>query len=260
MMVQVIAPRIDSLVSRWEGDDLDDHNARPGSPLAGDDRWTKPYHCSHAAWLSLAHALDNLAAIRSAIVTQAGDDVQVVTRPYAVYPLIRAAVENACASLWLLGPDSRSGRVTRRLRQVVTDAGNRDRAIREADPNATAILADQEDRVRQVAEKFELDSVTCTRPVRYREIVREAHTVINMDPGNGEAIWRLLSGLTHGDSWASHTMTDRDEVMVTADDDVFTVRATSSVTNVVNFVGIATNLTTKSMALFDQRRTPLFND
>ena len=257
-MVTVLAPRIDGLLVRWEGDGTDDHSALPGSPLTGDDRWTRPNHVSHAAWLSIGHALDNLGAIRSLMVVKTGDEVQVVTRPYAVYPLIRAAMENACAALWLLGPLDRPGRVTRRTRMVVTDADNRDQAMRKADPSTSPILDKQKARARQLAEKHGLDPVECVRPVRYREIVRGAHGVIGLDPGNGEAIWRLLSGLTHGDSWASHTVTDRDEVKLTDDEDVFTIRATSSVTNVVNFVGIATSLTSKALSLFDDRRRPLF--
>jgi hypothetical protein len=150
--------------------------------------------------------------------------------------------------------------VTRRLRQVVTDADNRDKAIREADHGTPPILARQVAWASQVAEKHNLDPDACTKAVRYREIVRGAHGAIGLDEGPGEAIWRVLSGLTHGDTWASHTMTDRDDVVVSsADGDVFTVRTTSSATNVVNFVGIATSLATHAIRLFDKRRTPPFH-
>jgi hypothetical protein len=89
--VDALAPRIDALQRRWEGPYQD---VERGSSLAGDDAHSKPFHVSHAAWLAIAHAIDNLYALRVLTVQGEGNDFGVTTRPYAAYPLLRAAVES----------------------------------------------------------------------------------------------------------------------------------------------------------------------
>lgn len=54
----------------------------------------------------------------------------VVTHPYAQYPLLRAALENSSAAVWLLSPSPRDERLTRRFRLLYEDARNRDAATR----------------------------------------------------------------------------------------------------------------------------------
>ena len=213
-----IAPRIDELQTRWEGPD---HSAEPGSPLAGDDRHSRPYHVSHAAWLSIGHAIDNLVALRSLTVSNEGNEITLFTRAFAAYPLVRAALENASVSLWLIGPKSRDERLTRRFRKVLTDAANRDSAVALAKPDAELIRDRQTAEISQLALARGLDAEACEKRVFFGEVVRGGHAVMGLDEETGEAVWRILSALTHGDSWASHLITDRDEVQVHADGDVF---------------------------------------
>src|SRR5882672_614915 len=43
---------------------------------------------------------------------------------YAPFSLVRAALENACAAVWMLQPPRRADRLARRLRFAVTDIRN----------------------------------------------------------------------------------------------------------------------------------------
>jgi hypothetical protein len=99
-----------------------------------------------------------------------------------------------------------------------------------------------------------LNFAACERRVGFDEIVRGAGTQLASRPEVHLATWRILSGLTHGDLWASISLTDRDEVTLRADDGVYTVRTSSSVSNVANLTAIAVTTAEKALNLFDRRR------
>lgn len=88
----------------------------PRSPLRGDDDRAHPYEVSHAAWHSLSHAVDHLSCLRALL-----GDAKVV-HMYAPFSLVRSALENACAAVWMLQPPRRADRLVRRLRFAVTDS------------------------------------------------------------------------------------------------------------------------------------------
>jgi hypothetical protein len=88
-----------------------------GSPLKADNNRTAPYQLGHAAWHAISHAVDHLHCLHALIT-----DAQLLNM-YAPYTLVRAALENASAAVWLLAPASRSDRITRRLRLAALDAG-----------------------------------------------------------------------------------------------------------------------------------------
>jgi putative heme iron utilization protein len=76
--VTEIAPRIDAFQQRWDGPD---HTAEPGSSFAGDDAHSKLYPASHAAWLSIGHAIDDLYALRTLTVHGEGHEFNVSRGP-----------------------------------------------------------------------------------------------------------------------------------------------------------------------------------
>lgn len=112
---------VDSWVNRIDPG-ANRQSAVPGSPLRADDDRTHPYELSHGAWHSLSHAVDHLHCLRSLV-----RDARVI-HMYAPYSLIRAALENACAAVWMLSPSNRSERVTRRLRLAAVDIRNGEQA------------------------------------------------------------------------------------------------------------------------------------
>src|SRR4051812_2912986 len=90
--------------------DADHHRPASGSPLSADDERTHPFQTSHAAWHALSHAADPLHCLRAVLRDAAAIHM------YAPYALVRAALENASAAVWMLHPRGRIERVTRRLR------------------------------------------------------------------------------------------------------------------------------------------------
>jgi hypothetical protein len=68
----------------------------PGSALRGDDLRTHPYELSHAAWHSLSHAVDHLNCLQT-LLKDAG-----LIHIFAPYSLVRSALENASAAVWML--------------------------------------------------------------------------------------------------------------------------------------------------------------
>lgn len=70
----------------------------PGSSLRGDDDQVFPYSLSHAVWDALDHAVDHLTCLQALL-----RDARVIHR-FAPYALVRGALENACAAVWMLEP------------------------------------------------------------------------------------------------------------------------------------------------------------
>lgn len=208
------------------------------------------------AWYAIVHATDNLQALRALTVRGEAPKLQVMTYPYAAYPLLRAAIENASAAVWFLAPASRDTRLTRRFRHLLQDSRMGD--------DAAALLGHEaksyEKRLNRVTELIgKRPSMTlseCKKGAAYRFIVREAAKGSGTDQDTAEVMWRLLSGLTHGDTWAGLTATDRDQVAVSEDGTVVTFQTTSSLANIANMTGYAVALTESALRVYDLRRTP----
>jgi hypothetical protein len=249
-LATVLAPRIDALMA---GASAGDSHVEPGSALAGDDRLTSPYELSHAAWRAICQAVDNLHALRSITVVGDHEHVNVNTHPYAAYPLIRAALENASQAAWLVGPSNRNVRLTRRFRLLLTDATNLDKVAGLTRVGSNDERGTRWERVRPTAEARELDLAECQRHVGNAAFVRGAAEVVGGEPDQAEALWRALSGLSHGDQWAS-MLTDRSRVGVSADGKVGTYRTTSSFSTVANLLGVAISTTEAAVRLFDRAR------
>ena len=252
-LVHDLAPRVDRLHKRTETQE--GSAVAPRSPLAGDDNAARPFQVSHVAWHAIIHAADNLHALRILTVRETGPNLlTVVTHPYAAYPLLRAALENASTALWVLTPGNRDTRLTRRFRLLLTDAQNGDTQAALLGHEATT-YAKRLVRLEPVlAARPGIPLGACTNRAGFRPIVRGAAAGFDFEPDAAEAVWRLLSGLTHGDTWASITATDRDEVAV-SQDGVVTMHTTSSLANIANMTAIALTFTEAALHYFDLRRT-----
>lgn len=250
-----LAPRIGALIERQESSERTPDDR---SSLAADDRYTKPFQSSHAVWLALTHAVDNLHALRTLTVRGDLPNLVVHTHPYAAYPLIRAAYENASQAMWLLTPANRNDRLTRRFRLLLTDGKHRDQMGGLTGLSTTA-HAERLARIDPVIVARKLDRVECLRTVGNRAFVRGAATATGGDPDYAEAVWSALSGLSHGDMWASMSSTDR-EVVAVSDDGTATARITSSIRNVERLTSVALNGTEAALRVYDKRSNQLAVD
>jgi hypothetical protein len=189
-------------------------------------------------------------------LTVRGEDphFSVYTHPYAAYPSVRAAIEHACQAAWLVGPSNRNLRLTRRFRLLLTDAYSLDQVAALTPHGSGGVRATRLKWVEAIAKSRPLDMTECKSRVGYRTIIREAAEHLGgSTPGHSVAIWHALSGLSHGDQWAS-ILTDRSEVAGSADGRAVTVRTTSSISNIANMMGVAVGMTEAAIRLFDRGR------
>ena len=248
--------RIDHLRLRFNAPPI---RAKPFSTLAGDDLDSKPYQVSHGAWSAISHAIDNVtAAYDMTVVKKSDDHYTVMTRPHAVYPMLRAAYENACRGLWLIGGATRAERVERRLRAQLTDAVMQDAVQGLLDPSQGKRYNNQLEKLKPIAQPLGISNGRLKSSVSYKEVVRGAAVALDLDPDQSEAIWRCLSGLTHGDFWAMLTVLEREEFAVSPDGNVVTFRTTSPTTAVGSFLKIAAATTENALQLFEARATDRF--
>ncbi|MGZ4522371.1 MAG: hypothetical protein ACXVXO_03020 [Mycobacteriaceae bacterium] len=248
-----IAPRIDELIVRQQ---TPDNVVISGSPLDADDKHAAPYQVSHAAWHLISHAIDNLQAIRMLTVRGADPKYEVFTLPYALYPLIRCAFENASQALWLIGPTNRNERITRRFRLWITDGDNVDTFAGLAGIDLPVkAKTERIEKIQPLAESRGLDMTECVKSAGNAGFIRGAATLMGGEPKKAEALWRSLSGLSHGDFWASNATTDRDEVAVSEDGRTVTLQTTSSITNITNLTAVAVSATEAAVRCYDRGRT-----
>jgi len=175
-----------------------------GSPLAGDDRASRPFQVSHAASASLGAALDHLHALTTLVV---GTRTIHARAPYA---LARAAIENAATALWLVEPQTRSERVLRTLRLHAADA--RDGAKASGDLHTLQIIPLQdrlaELRALAAAVGGSLDDGPRTTVT---DIVKAADSLLDTDFSAGPlGAWRVFSGFSHGRPWALAAFSDQE--------------------------------------------------
>ena len=96
---------------------------RSGSATESDDGIPAPYQMSHEAWRKLSSAVDHVNAARAPLAA-----AEPVLYPFAPYTLLRAALENASVTVWLLTPNEQEERVRRRLRLAADHIKNQERA------------------------------------------------------------------------------------------------------------------------------------
>jgi len=171
--------------------------AQSGSSLAGDDMATDPHQISHSALRCLGVAVDHMQALRDLILK--GQVLPI----HACYTLLRAALENAATVVWLLGPTARNDRVTRQLRNTWANAVNGERVralIANGDPYESS-LPKVRSRIKALAAARQISTASAMSSVGTESIVAAAqrHLGWEADPGVGVVVWRMCSGIAHGD-------------------------------------------------------------
>lgn len=255
-----LVDQIDAWHQRFEGKPP---NPMAGSSLAGDDAASDPFHVSHAVWLALSHAVDNLHAFRVLAVERSGSHYTVVTRPYGLWPNLRAAIENSASALYVLGPAKRDERVARRLRILLQDAREADKAAKlttatdKSDFVSARVM--RLESVAQVADRRSLDmaAIDTRDRLTYQAIVRDAAQYLgeSESPDEAEVIWRLLSGLSHGAWWSTRAVTEFEEMFSDLEGHVATHLVTVPFVRVAGLCATACRWMESAFGLYDQRAT-----
>jgi hypothetical protein len=218
----------------------------PRSSLCGDDRKAHPFEVSHASWHFLSHAVDHLACLR-ALIGKAG-----FVPMYAPFTIVRGALENACAAVWLLQPEKRDERLERRLRLASDDIRNGEQVKELTGRTGPRSEHERADQVRDIARRAGLDEKKAIARVSYHEIVK---FVEENGPANGAVVaaWKLCSGYAHGDMWTTFAASRRIEVASTANPAIGAFKIEANLGLLSNVTHLAVSLTSLGWQLYDQR-------
>jgi len=216
------------------------------SQLQQDDAKADPYHLSHAVWRSLSTSVDHLACLQVLLV-----DAKVI-HMYAPFSLLRAALENSCAAVWLLEPASSADRLSRHFRKVLDDIRNEEQVRGLMRQPGTRTEAERLASVRALASTAGLtDAAVKARPT-YWEIVK---TVSESGPANSviEVMWKLCSGYAHGDSWPTLSASQRTQIDGAAPEGVGTFKIEANIGLLAKVTTMAVKVTGWGWQLHDQR-------
>jgi hypothetical protein len=219
----------------------------PGSPMRADDQRLDPYQISHASWHSLSHGVDHLNCLRT-LLRETG-----VIHMYAPYSLVRSALENASAAVWMLQPPSRADRLTRRLQFAAADIRNGEQARQLAKQAGPRTEAERLDQVRQIAQQAGIDPAAAVRRVGFAKIVEAAGGAPGLGADVIVLVWRLCSGITHGDFWTTPGAAQMAE-LPGAPPGMGTFKVTANIKILMYVTTIATLMTNLGWQLYDQRR------
>lgn len=221
----------------------------PGSSLHGDDDRAHPYQLSHAAWHSLSHAVDHLGCLR----TLAGDAKMI--HMFAPFTLVRGALENACAAVWLLEPPLRADRLTRRLRLATDDIHNGEQAKALMGQQGPRTEAERHAGVAAIATMSGLDQAAAKRKASYSEIIRAVDKADKADQAGSkyEVTWKLCSAYAHGDFWATLGASQRTEMKDSGQPGIGTFRIEANLRLLAHVTADAVRVTEWGWRLYDQR-------
>jgi hypothetical protein len=221
----------------------------PRSPMRADDERLDPHQISHAVWHSLSHGVDHLNCLRTLL-----RDVRVI-HMYAPYSLVRSALENASAAVWMLQPARRPDRIVRRLRFAAADISNGEAAKRLAGQVGPRTKAERLDRVREIAQRTGIDPAEAMSKVGYGEIVQAAGGALGAGADVIFFCWKLCSGIAHGDFWTTPNAAQMVE-LPGAPAGMGTFKITANIKILMYVTTVTTHMTSLGWRLYDQRSTP----
>ena len=217
----------------------------PRSSLRGDDHQAFPYALSHAVWDAVNHLTCLQALLR---------DARVIHR-FAPYALVRGALENACAAVWMLEPPRRADRLARRLRLAIDDVRNGEQARQLTGQQGPRSKKDRLDEISAIAARAGLHEEALKNRASYSEIVKAVDA--SGPPGSLiELSWKICSGLTHGDSWAAWSASRMTQMPSPAQDGVATLKMEANVSLLMQMTTLAVRLTGRGWQLHDRRCQP----
>lgn len=170
-----------------------------GSELEADDRVLPEYLVSNGALSSLSIAVDCLRCASALILSGSGGEARITLWTYGPSVLLRAALENAAWAIWQVGPADRDERLRRRLRSILSSERHRAEVIAlKGEPVDVERIAG----IQAIADRLQLGAL---------KAVPSKAVVVYADQRRGtsrqvEGLWRALSGVAHGDTWAIHSV------------------------------------------------------
>lgn len=183
--------------------DPNDFEVRPDSSLAGDDRASHPFEVSQTLRHLINATVDQLHGVKTAV--HDGEQMHIAVSA----TLARAALENAAAGLWILGPQQRNERILRTLRwhsRNYADQAGHARASGLYTEQFRAAHDEKMQRIALIAEGRGIDAA----------LAQKGYATTAPIKGGGEFTelpvftdWQIASGFAHGRPWTHFGFTDR---------------------------------------------------
>jgi hypothetical protein len=214
-----------------------------------DDERTHPYELSHAAWHSLIHAVDHLNCLQAVL-----RDARMI-HMFAPYSLVRSALENASAAVWMLHPNVRTTRLVRRLRFAAANIDNSERMKRLIGTEGPRPKQELIDEVRDIARRAGVDESEAVRHVSYGEITKAVSSELGLDVVL-PVVWGLGSGISHGDFWPTLISPTEQADLPGTPPGMATLKITANVQMLMYVTTFATQTTRRGWQLYDQRCQP----
>lgn len=198
--------RIDPWLARMDPDQAGKPQIWPNSAMAGDNKKTDPYQTSHIVWHAISHAVDCLHMLRSVFRDASA------LHMYAPFLLIRGAMENSSAAVWMLAPGSRPERVLRRLRFAALDIHGGEKMKRLIGYVGPRSEQQRNDQVQDLARRAGVDERKALKRPSYTEIVAAAGAHTGVTEKNAQMVWGMCSAVAHGDFWSTPTVVGYEEI------------------------------------------------
>lgn len=190
---------------------------KPNSQLAFDDAATKPTELSHLVTYCQNVAIDNLRSLR--LLLHPSKEAGIFLPQFGAFPLIRAAIESAAQSVWLLHPDESDERIARALRARRSEVKHEyelSMMINRLDPTDPPESKRAKAQGRQAAAKrakgWNQDIQTLARRAGlpedavadplpgYGALIEDAAPAAEVPSNFARSTWQMISGLTHPSS------------------------------------------------------------
>jgi hypothetical protein len=252
---QMMFPRIDEIGKKMQGEYV--AVVDPGSSLGLDDRYLGTWRNGGLHVSALNAAYDSLVAIRTLLET---GELPMT----ALYPMLRAAIENASLAIYLLESKDRDERLLRSYRIADDDAKWRCVFATET--------GTEHAWVTRMLVRVEIEKLIKLRPSlgdprkaklgspKYGDMVELAEAAVIADPAIKTdkrtpllAWWQLMSGVSHGKAWAMIAVLERSEAIVDEENETAYVKMTSSTVVIGLALMRAVEVLETALRLYGQR-------
>jgi len=252
---QSMFPRIDEILAKLDGPYAAVVEER--SSLRLDDRYLGAWRGGGLHRGAMATAGDALRTVQGILEK---NEVPMT----ALYPLLRAAVENASLAIYLLAPGDRDTRLVRSY-QVADDDAKWQCVF-------ATNLGQKHASATRTRSKVDIHNLISSRPSlgapravklgapRYGDMVALADAAIAADPAVSTpagmpllAWWQLMSGMSHGKQWALIAALERSGAIEDAADESAHVKLTSSTVMVGFALQRAVETLETALRLYGQR-------
>ena len=227
---QLMFPRIEEATRKLESTYVAVVEDR--SSLRCDDRYL-------GRWRNGGHHVGAMQVARDSLMTVQGLLERGELAMAALYPMLRAVIENSSLAIYLLAPTDRDERL-RRAYLVSDDDARLQAAFAatmgkvDADESHEATTVEIRGLIAMRPSMGNRDALKFSR-VSYTEIVKVASVAIDADPMVPSdprmpllGWWQLLSGLSHGKAWAMIAALERSDAIPDVENETALVKLSTS--------------------------------